>query len=65
MCSWQDFILPSSGAEIWEPVGEQCCWETFRGALQVPLGDNRCWEAGDCLESPKLFVPVELCFLPQ
>lgn len=54
VCSWWDFILSSSGAEIWEPVGEQCCWESFRGAVQDPLGDNRHWEAGDCLDCPKL-----------
>lgn len=34
--SWWDFILSSSGAEIWEPVGEQRCWEAFGGSVQVP-----------------------------
>lgn len=55
VCSCRGFILSSSGAEIREPVGEQCCWETFREAVQAPLGDNRYWEAGDCIDSLKLY----------
>jgi len=36
-------------------VGEQCCWETFREVVQAPPRDNRYWEPGDCLDSPKQF----------
>lgn len=35
-------------------VGEQCCWEPFRGAVLVSPGGNRNWEAGDCLDALNL-----------
>lgn len=52
--SWQAFILSPSEAEIWEQL-LSCCWETFRGAVLVSLGDNRNWEAGDRLDALNLF----------
>lgn len=32
--------------------------ESFRGAVQVSLGDNGRWEAGDCLDGSKLYFAV-------
>ena len=39
-------------------AGEQRSRDSFRGAVQVSLGDNGRWEAGDCLDGSKLYFVV-------